>query len=188
MRISTLSFLALIVTAKPALAQGANLLSPTPGLIVWTLITFTILFIVLWKFAFPQLISAVEAREKALEEAIASAARDRDEASKLLAEQKRQLDASRAEGDRFIQEGRSAGEKVRSTMIEETRLQQQEMLERARREIENEKERAIKEMRREAVDLALAGASKIIETNLDDAQNRKLVESYLSSIAAGAGR
>ena len=56
------------------------------------------------------------------------------------------------------------------------------MLERARRDIDSEKTKAIDELRREAIELALAGASKVIEKNLDDAQNRKLVESYLSSI------
>lgn len=58
------------------------------------------------------------------------------------------------------------------------------MLERARREIEGEKQRAIAELRREAVDLAIAGAGKVIEKNLDDASNRRIVESFLSSIPA----
>jgi F-type H+-transporting ATPase subunit b len=70
-------------------------------------------------------------------------------------------------------------------MIEETQQQQQQMLERARREIEQEKERAIDEIRREAVELAIAGASKVIEKNLDDQSNRQIVESFLSSIPAG---
>jgi len=59
------------------------------------------------------------------------------------------------------------------------------MLERARREIEQEKERAIAEMRREAVELAIAGASKVIEKNLDDQANRKIVETFLASIPTG---
>ena len=37
--------------------------------------------------------------------------------------------------------------------------------------------------RREAVDLAIAGASKVIERNLDDAANRQLVESFLASVS-----
>ena len=67
-------------------------------------------------------------------------------------------------------------------MIEETRGQQQEMLERARREIEGEKQRAIADLRREAVDLAIAGASRVIEKNLDDASNRQIVEKFLASV------
>jgi F-type H+-transporting ATPase subunit b len=56
------------------------------------------------------------------------------------------------------------------------------MLERARRDIDAEKDKAIAQLRREAVDLALAGASKVIEQNLESQKNRQLVESYLSSI------
>jgi len=49
-------------------------------------------------------------------------------------------------------------------------------------QIETEKVNAIASLRREAVDLAIAGASKVIEKNLDDASNRALVERYLSSL------
>ena len=40
------------------------------------------------------------------------------------------------------------------------------------------------ELRRAAVDLAIAGASKVVEENLDSDKNRKLVESFLSSLSA----
>jgi F-type H+-transporting ATPase subunit b len=56
------------------------------------------------------------------------------------------------------------------------------MLERARRDIESEKTKAIDSLRKEAIDLAIAGASKVIERNLDDAKNRALIENYLASI------
>ncbi len=71
---------------------------------------------------------------------------------------------------------------ARQALLEATKAQQGEMLERAKRDIETEKVHAIADLRREAVDLAIAGASKVIEKNLDDAQNRKLVENYLSSL------
>ena len=163
-------------------AQSGDLLSPTGGLMFWTLIIFLILFAILGKLVFPKITAAVEAREKALEEAIEAAKRDREEAARALAEQLKQIEAARVEAQKIIVDGRQMGEKLRAQMIEETHQQQQQMLERARGEIEQEKERAIAELRREAIELAIAGASKVIEKNLDDAQNRKLVESYLSSI------
>ena len=151
----------------------------------WTLIIFVILLFVLSRAAFKPMLAAVEAREKSLEEAIANAKADREAAAKVLAEHKAQLDAARGEAQKLIAEGRAVGDKVRADMIEETRGQQQEMLERARREIEGEKQRAIADLRREAVDLAIAGAGKVIEKNLDDASNRKIVESFLSQIPSG---
>jgi F-type H+-transporting ATPase subunit b len=176
---------ALLQTAQVApeeSAQSGDLLSPNGGLMFWTLVTFLIVLFILGRLVFPKITAAVEAREKALEEAIEGAKRDREAAARALAEQQQQIEAARNEAQKIIVEGRQVGEKVRVQMIEETQQQQQQMLERARREIEQEKERAIAEMRREAVELAIAGASKVIEKNLDDQANRKIVESFLASI------
>jgi len=169
-------------------AQSGDLLSPNGGLMFWTLVVFLFLFAILGKLVFPKITAAVEAREKALEEAIEGAKRDREAAARALAEQQKQIEAARLEAQKIIVEGRQVGEKLRADMIEETQQQQQAMLERARREIETEKENAIAEMRREAIELAIAGASKVIEKNLDDQSNRKIVESFLSSIPVSETR
>ena len=180
------AFFALLQAAQvaPEESSGGDLLTPNGGLMFWTLVTFIVLFIVLARMVFPKITAAVEAREKALEDAIEGAKRDREEAAQVLAEQKRQIEAARNEAQRIIVEGRQTGDQVRAQLIEDTHKQQQQMLETARREIAQEKERAIAEMRLEAIDLAIAGASKVIEKNLDDQSNRKIVESFLASIPA----
>jgi F-type H+-transporting ATPase subunit b len=183
-----------IATAAPLVAQEAerhesvNLLSPNTGLMFWTLLIFIVLFFILQRFAFKPLTAAVEARERALEEAIQGAQRDREEAARQLQEQIKALEAARAEAQRVIAEGRTTGEKLRADMLEQTKQQQHELLARARVEIDNERLRAIADLRREAVDLALAGASRVIERNLDDQTNRKLVESFLSTVPSTAAR
>jgi F-type H+-transporting ATPase subunit b len=175
-----LAFASTALAAEPAQGGGSALLSPNTGLMFWTLVIFAILYFVLRKYAFGPITEAVEKREKALEEAIANAKRDREDAAKILAEHTAQLEGARAEAQRIIAEGRAVADKLRASMLEETRAMQQEMLDRARREIETEKTKAIAELREEAVDLAIAGASKVIEKNLDDPTNRKLVESFLA--------
>jgi F-type H+-transporting ATPase subunit b len=116
-------------------------------------------------------------------EAIVGAKRDRDAAAKLLEDHRRAIENARGEAQRFITEGRQTAEKMRSDLLEQARREQQEILDRARREIESERDRAIAELRREAVDLAIAGASKVIEQNLDSSANRRLVEQFLASVA-----
>ena len=161
---------------------GGGLMSVRINLMFWTLLIFVILYVLLrWK-AFPAILGAVEQREKALQDAIDAAKRDRDEAQRLLEEHQRQIDAARGEAQKLIADGRAVAEKMRTDLLEQTHQEQQTMLERARREIETEKERAIAQLRREAVNLAIAGASKVIEQNLDNTKNRQLVESFLSSI------
>lgn len=181
----------LLFAPSAALAQeggSPNLLSPAGGLMFWTLLVFLVLMFVLSRFAFKPLLAAVQAREESLQRALDQARKDREEAAKILEEHQRQLDAARGEAQRFIAEGRATAEKMKAEMLEATRRQQQELMERAKRDIEAEKTRAIAELRREAVDLAIAGASKVIEKDLDSGANRQLVESFLSSIPAQAKR
>jgi F-type H+-transporting ATPase subunit b len=186
--------LALALLATPLLAaepaEGpVNLLEPKGGLMFWTLLVFIVLLFVLSRYAFKPLFAAVEAREKALEEAISGAARDREAAQRLLAEQTAALEAARAEAQKIVADSRATAEKMKAELVEQARQQQVEMLEGARRDIEGEKGKAIAELRREAVDLAIAGAGKVIEQNLDSAGNRKIVEQFLGSLAASpAGR
>jgi F-type H+-transporting ATPase subunit b len=185
----TRTLLLVAATASPALASEAEapkggLLSPVGGLMFWTLLVFGVLFFVLSKFAFKPILAAVEGREQELREAMAQAKADRDAATALMVEQKKQLDAARADAQKIIADGRVTAEKMRADLLEQTRTQQGEMLQRAKRDIETEKVSAIADLRREAVDLAIAGASKVIEKNLDDAQNRTLVENYLAQIGA----
>lgn len=181
------SLLLLLQEAPHAEAKG-GLLSPHGGLMFWTLAIFLVVWFILSRYAFKPITAAVEAREKALEEAIDAAKRDREEAARILAEHRKAIEAARGDAQKLIAEGRAVGEKMRAQLIEETRGQQQEMLERARREIEAEKTRAIAELRREAVDLAIAGAGKVIEKNLDDASNRRIVESFLASIPSSSAK
>ena len=164
-----------------------NLLEPNAGLMVWTLVVFIGLMFVLKQFAFKPLFAAVESREKALEDAIEGAKRDREAAAALLAEHKAQIEAGRGQAQQLIADGRAVSEKMRADMLEETRKQQAEMLEQARRDIDGEVTKAIAQLRTEAVDLAIAGAGKVIEQNLDSAANRRIVDQFLGSLRAPTG-
>lgn len=185
---------AILLSAAPLLAQEhaaetgpVDLLAPKAGLMFWTLIIFVLLFIVLSKYAFKPLFESVEEREAALEEAIEGAKRDRAEAAELLSQQRALLEAGRADAQKFIADSRAVAEKMRSDMLAQTKEQQEEMLDAARRSIEGEKLNAIAEMRRESIDLAIAGASRVIEQNLDSAANRRIVENFLGSLDAPKG-
>ena len=173
----------LLLLAAEAAADAPGLMSIRLNLMFWTLFIFGVLFLILYKKVFPVILGAVEAREKALAAAIEAAKKDRDDAARLLEEHKASIASARDEAQKLIAEARGISEKSRADMLERTRQEQQELLERARRDIGNERDKAIAELRREAVDLAIAGASKVIEQNLDSDKNRKIVETFLSSLS-----
>jgi F-type H+-transporting ATPase subunit b len=183
-----LALAASVVGAGPALAEEGQASGPlvvNGGLMIWTLVVFALLFFVLRRFAWPALLGAVEAREKRLEEQIAEAERNRAESARLLEEHKKLLADSRSQASAMLAEARTAAEKERALALEKTRQEQDELLQRARREIASEHERAIVELRREAVDLSLAAASKLIGERLTGETDRKLVESYLATLEPG---
>ena len=154
------------------------------GLMFWTVIVFIALLLVLRKFAWPALLGAVEARERALEEQIAQAERDRAEAARLLAEHQKLVAEARSSAHSLLAEARTAAEKERALGLEKARQEQEELLERARRDIMAERDRAVVELRREAVDLSLAAASRLIGERLDSDRDRKIVQEYLAGLGS----
>src|SRR5271163_4647918 len=132
------SFFALIamlaLAAAPAAAQSetpsasANILTPNGGLMVWTLVIFVILLFVLGRYAFGPITEQVRKREQALTDALEGAKHDREEAAKLLAEQRRQLEAARDEGQKLIADARNAAERSRQDLVAQAHAQQQDIL------------------------------------------------------------
>jgi F-type H+-transporting ATPase subunit b len=179
--------LLVVGSATPALAADGGLLSWQAGLTFWTIVTFLIVLAVLWKAALPPILGAVEAREQQIRDLIAAAARDREAAQEALDRQTREMEETRARVQELVAEGRTAGERTREEIITEARRQAEELVSRARRDVRQELDNALQELRVEAVEVALAAASKLVERNLDQEDNRRLVREYLADLETGQG-
>jgi F-type H+-transporting ATPase subunit b len=155
------------------------------GLFFWTWITFGLLFLLLWKFVLPQMLQATEAREQKIKQQLAEAERLNAEAKASVAEQNKLLTEARNQASTILAEVKAAAERERAAGTEKARAEAEEMLARARREIGAEKDRASAELRREAVDIALAAAGKLIGQRFEAAQDKKIVTDYLASLEQG---
>lgn len=192
LRTNMLAVLAVLLTPFVGSAQeshgagggGADLFSINWGLSVWTVIIFITLLLLLWRFAWGPILSAVEAREKGIQGALDEARKRQQEAEKLLEEHKAQLADARRQAQEIMAEGREAGDRLRKEMETRAREESESILERARAEIQREKVAAVDDLRRESVDLALAAASKLLHSKLDGEQDRKLVMEYVNGLSA----
>lgn len=152
------------------------------GLIFWTWLVFFALLYLLYKFAWPALVQATEEREKKIQAQLAEAEKAHTEAQNALAEGKRFAAESRASAQQLLTDARQAAEKERTGLLDRTRKDQEELLERARRDIASERDKALVALRREAVELSLAAASKLIGERMDSDTDRRLVVDYLDSV------
>jgi len=182
--------LASFLTPLGALAQehgagegGGGLFSINAGLSIWTVVIFIALLIVLWRFAWGPILSAVEAREKGIQGALEEARSRQEEAGELLEEHKRQLADARRQAQEILAEGREAADRLRKELESKAREESDDILARARSEIEREKEAAVDALRRESVDLALAAAAKLLHQKLDGEQDRRLVMEYVDGLS-----
>lgn len=161
---------------------GTGPFAINPGVTIWTLLIFGLLVFILAKTAWPAILKTVEEREQKIQAQLDAAAKANAEAQRLLAEHQAEVAGAKAEAQEIVAAGRQAGEKVREEIVAKGRAEQEELLARARREIQIEKERALADLRREAVELSIAVASKVIGRNLDTESDRRMVQDYLNAM------
>ncbi len=101
-------------------ASGFNLLKVNPGLVVWTLITFTIVVVVLKKFAWDKILHALEERASGIQEDISKAETLRKDAEKSLSDYKEKLHQATEEAHRIVEEGKRDAIALRNKLTEET--------------------------------------------------------------------
>jgi F-type H+-transporting ATPase subunit b len=176
-------------TAMAAAEGEPGLFSINLGLSVWTVVIFVSVFLLLARFAWKPILSAVEAREEKIQGALDEARKRQADAEDLLRQQKEGLAEARKQAQEILADTREAADRFRREMEGRAREESEIILARARAEIQREKEAALDALRRESVDLALAAASKLLGQKLDADEDRRLVMEYvdgLSNLGPGA--
>lgn len=158
-----------------------DLLSPEPGLVIWSGLTFLILFALLRKFAWKPILDSIRTRENKIEQALLAAQRANDEYKKVE-EAKAQMTAeARLERDTLLREARA----MKDSIVEEAKTaaaaEANKIMEGARAQIEKEKAEAVKELKQQVAALSVEIASRImIEELKGEGRQEKLIEKYLS--------
>jgi F-type H+-transporting ATPase subunit b len=154
------------------------LLLPSPGLLVWTIITF----LIVKKKAWGPLMNALEDREKKIEEALATADKAKEDSQNLSAEIDKMKADSQAERQQILADAKKDADNLMAKKESEANQKYDQMIDKAKKEIESEKAKALKDIKSVAVNLSIEAASKIINKNLDSNDNKKIAEDTINSI------
>ncbi|HJP32042.1 MAG: F0F1 ATP synthase subunit B [Candidatus Latescibacteria bacterium] len=159
-----------------------DLLSPHPGLILWTIITFVVVLVILKAKVWGPLLAALDERERSIREALESADRAREEAQTQQAEHEKRLAEAESQARQIVSEAREAAEKVGQQVVADAREEAERTAQRASEAIEAEKRAALAQLRREAADIAVGAAGAILNAELDADRNRKLADDFIASL------
>jgi F-type H+-transporting ATPase subunit b len=159
---------------------GSFLVSPSLGLMIWTLAVFLFTMWVLSKLAFPRIQEALDQRTNAIRESIESAEKTRQEADQLLSEYRARLKEAREQADEIMGRARKAADSAKAQATEEGRSKREELLAAARRDIEAETRRSLDRIRKEVAELTVLTTEKVTRKSLTGDDQKKLVEEALA--------
>jgi len=166
----------------PILAASSPLTKIIPGLMIWTLIVFTITLFVLWKFAFGPIQKMIDERRARIRQALDEADRARAEARRLLEEHRELRARARGEAEEILSEARRISDSMRERMRAETEADRQRRIEETRRQVEAETQRALEEIRAEIAELALVAAERVTRQALDRPDQRRLIDEAIGDL------
>jgi F-type H+-transporting ATPase subunit b len=149
------------------------------GDIVFQLVMFIILMVLLKKFAWGPLMGIMKQREEHVSNEITAAENSRQEAKKLLEEQRSLLKEARTEAQTLIEGARKQGDVQREEIIATARVEAERIKESAKLEIDQQKEKAVAAIREQVASLSVLIASKVIEKELSAADQEKLINEYI---------
>ncbi|MEK3935794.1 F0F1 ATP synthase subunit B [Sporosarcina sp. FSL W7-1349] len=146
------------------------------GDIIVTVVFFTILMILLKKFAWGPLMGVMDQRAELIAKEIEEAEKSRAESQKLLDEQRNLLKTAREDAQQIVESARKQGDAQREELVQAARAEVSRMKDSAALEIATEKEKAIAAVREEFVSLSILAASKVLGKEVSEEDNRALIE------------
>lgn len=157
-----------------------ELVTPAIGLIFWTTVVFTLLVLLLKKFAWKPILSAVDERNQSIKNSLAQAEKARNEMSELTANNEKIIAQAKVDRDVILKEARDMKNEIISEAKDKASKEAEKLVITAKEQILNEKMKAITELKNHVADLSIEMAEKILSSELSDvAKQKELVKKAL---------
>ena len=151
------------------------------GLLLWTIVTFLVLlFILRWK-AWGPLMNALDARAQQIEESLNQAEKIIEDQAQSAKDNEQILDKAREEASQIIAEAKDAGENLKNKLSEEGQEKYETLISNAKADIESAKDQALNDIKTMVVEIALEASEKIIKRNLNNEDNKNIIEKTVKS-------
>jgi len=158
------------------------------SLIFWEVVSFGILFFILYKFAFPGILAALEEREKKIKNSLDQAERHRSEAERKLQEYEAKLATASNEAEGILAAAKERAQRLLEENEQRLTADAERIKGDATREIDRERRKAIQEIRTQTSDLALMVAEKVVQRSLNDADHRRLADEALDALTKSSAK
>jgi F-type H+-transporting ATPase subunit b len=157
-----------------------DLLIPSFGLLIWTLLAFLIVLFILKKYAWKPILNSLKERETGIADSLATAERVRAEMAQLKNENEELLAKAREERAQMLKEARDIKEKIIGEAKEQAKLESSKILTDAQAAIEQQKMAALTEVKNQVGNLVIEVSEKILRRELI---NKAEQENYIRQLS-----
>jgi F-type H+-transporting ATPase subunit b len=158
------------------------------GTVIVELLTFLVMFALLARYVYPEIVKQAEARQRAVAEQLAAAEKARTEAEAHLKEAQAKLEDARKTAQGVLDAAGKSAEQLRQEMRQKAEEEAKRIAESSRKEIEAERDRAIQSVRSEVANLVVTATEKVIGETLDEHKHKQLIDKAIAEVASGDGR
>lgn len=163
-------------------AHEPGILTPDVTMVILTWVSFLLLLTILHKFAWKPILKALDDRENNIRSAVENAEKIKAELKAINDQRDKILNEAYTKAKEAVDQSRQAAIEAAKVIERKAKEEAHILLENARAEIKAEKEQAQNELKKEVTHWTIQLASKLVEENLDNEKNRKLVVQHLKEI------
>ncbi len=150
----------------------------------WSLISFIILMVILYKYALPSITEILDARQEKIKGDIDQAEKLRGDAERLKGEYQRNVIKAEEEAEGKIQAAVVKAKEISDQIVKESHQAAADNRAKAQLGIDIERKKALAEIRNQVVDLTILSSSKLIQQSMQ----RKTAESLVDDVIKGVGK
>ena len=178
---------AMAAAAAPAEAdEQPGLLSPQLSSAIWVVFIFLVLVAVLGKFAWPNVLAGLNARQKRITRDIADAESARAKAEASVVEYNKQLATAEGQVRELLNKAAADAERIGATIRAKAQQEAEEAKDRALKDIEASRRQALTDIYDQAATLATSVAEKILRREINAADQKALVDESLKQMQSVA--
>ena len=157
-------------------------LGVTPALLLTQIVGFLILLFVLNRFMFRPIFGILDQRQADIKATYDQLDDDRKRMEQTRRDYEQRLANIETEAREKIQAAVKEAQALRDSLVADAQARAATIIEQGRNQSERDRQKAFLEMRSQIVTLAVAAAGKVIDDNLTDARQTKLVDDFIGSL------
>ena len=151
-----------------------DLLIPSFGLIIWTLVAFLLVFFILKKYAWKPILKSLNDREATIADSLATAERMKAEMAQFKSENEALLAKAREERAVLLKEARDTKDKIINEAKEQAKLEANKIITDAQSAIQQQKMAALTDVKNQVGQLVIEVSKKVLRRELSNKTDQEL--------------